>query len=80
MQEDSPGKHKKRVYNWKRSLEGMILLSCFTGGGGGGEGVFLGIIGGGVPPGFPNPDSISDHKMSIFNPFSDLGPVSRKSR
>ena len=76
MQEDSPGKHKKRVYNWKRSLKGVILLSCFPGG----EGVFLGIIGGSVSPGFPNPDSISDQKMSIFNPFSDLGPVSRKSR
>ena len=35
MQEDSHGKHKKRVYNWKRSLKGMILLSCFPGGGGG---------------------------------------------
>ena len=32
MQEDAPGKHKKRVYNWKRSLKGMILLSCFPGG------------------------------------------------
>ena len=71
MQDDAPGKHKKRVYNWKRSLKGMILLSCFPGG----EGVFLGIIGGGVPPGSPNPDSISDQKVSIFNPFSDLGPV-----
>ena len=29
MQEDAPGKHKKRVYNWKRSLKGMIILSCF---------------------------------------------------
>ena len=77
MQEDSHGKHKKRVYNWKRSLKGVILLSCFPGGG---EGVFLGSIGGGVSPGFANPDSISDQKMSIFNPFSDLGPVSRKSR
>ena len=32
MQEDSPGKHKNRVYNWKRPLNiGMILLSCFPG-------------------------------------------------
>ena len=32
MQDDSPGKHKKRVYNWKRPLNiGMILLSCFPG-------------------------------------------------
>ena len=30
-------------------------------GGGGGE--FLGILGGGVPPGSSNPDPISDQKM-----------------
>ena len=35
-------------------------------------GVLLGILGGGVPPGSPNPDPISDQKMSfstsIFRP------------
>ena len=41
------------------------------GGGGGvtrvvfGAGVTLGILGGGVPPDSPNPDPISDQKMSI---------------
>ena len=29
----------------------------------GGGGVLLGILGGVVPPGSPNPDPISDHKM-----------------
>ena len=32
-------------------------------GGGGGERVLLGIFGGGVPPGSPNPDPVSDQKM-----------------
>ena len=43
------------------------------------EKVFLGIIGGGVPPGSPNPDPISDQQVSIFNPFSDLAPVVQES-
>ena len=30
---------------------------------GGGGGVLLGILGGGVPPGSPNPDPISDQKI-----------------
>ena len=37
--------------------EGKSLLP------GGGEGVLLGILGGGVPPGSSNPDPISDQKM-----------------
>ena len=36
-------------------------------GGGGGE-VTLAILGGGVPPDSPNPDPISDQKMSISTP------------
>ena len=54
-------------------------------------GVLLGILGRGVPPGSPNPDLISDQKMSFSTPrfqtrplksipFSDQGPVSRKAR
>ena len=35
---------------------------------GGGEWVLLGILGGGVPPGSPNPDPISDQKLSVFTP------------
>ena len=33
-----------------------------------GEGDLLGILGGGVPPGSPNLDPISDEKVSIFTP------------
>ena len=36
--------------------------------GGGGGGVTRGIVGGGGPPDSPNPDPISDHKMSISTP------------
>ena len=36
-----------------------------------GEGVLLGILGGGVPPGSPNPDPISDQKCNFPHPFSD---------
>ena len=32
-----------------------------------GEGVLLGILGGAVPPGSPNPDPISDQKNVIFH-------------
>ena len=38
------------------------------------EGVLLGILGGGVLPGSPNPDLISDQKMSFPRPFSDKIP------
>ena len=40
------------------------------------RGVLLGILGGGVPLGFPNPGSISDEKCHFPHPFSDL--VSKK--
>ena len=36
------------------------------GGMGKGTPELLGILGGGVPPGSPNPDPISDQKMSFF--------------
>ena len=42
-------------------------------GGGGGERVFLGILGGGVPPGSPNPDSNSDQNMSFSTPVFRRG-------
>ena len=32
------------------------------------EGVLMGILGGAVPPGSPNPDPISDQKMSFSRP------------
>ena len=34
----------------------------------GGGRVLLGILGKGVPPGSPNPDPFSDHKMSFYGP------------
>ena len=34
-------------------------------------GVLLGILGGGEPPGSPNPDPISDKKNAIPDPLSD---------
>ena len=36
---------------------------------GGGGGVLLAIPGGGAPHGSPNPDTISDQKMSFFPPI-----------
>ena len=42
-----------------------VLMSQVNWGGG----VFLGILGGGVvPPGSPNPDPVSDQKMSFSTP------------
>ena len=35
----------------------------------GGGKVLLGILGAGVPPGSPNPDPISDQKMSFSTPI-----------
>ena len=37
-----------------------------------GGGVLLGILGGSVPPGSPNPDLILDQKCHFLHPFSDL--------
>ena len=48
----------------KATLKSTCLICSYT------ElfrGVLLGIFGGGVPPGSPNPDHISDQKMS-FSP------------
>ena len=36
------------------------------------RGVFMGILGGDVPPGYPNPDPISGQNMLFSTPFSDL--------
>ena len=46
----------------------MTKKQSREGGGGGEGGVTLGILGGGVPPDSPNPDPISDQKMSISTP------------
>ena len=39
------------------------------------RGVLLGILGGGEPPGFPNPDPISDQKMSFFHTRFQIWPL-----
>ena len=38
------------------------------------RGLPLGSLGGGVPPGSPNPDPILDQKCHFSHPFSDLAP------
>ena len=50
----------------------MVDLSTFPG-------VLLGILGRGVPLSYPNPDPISDQKMSL-HPFSDLKEKKRSIR
>ena len=42
------------------SIKGLVSVRS--------RGVLLGILVGGVPPGSPNPDPISNHKMSFFRP------------
>ena len=41
------------------------------------RGVLLGILGGGVPPGSPNPDPISDQKCHFPHPLSGLKEVTK---
>ena len=41
----------------------LLLENGYGGGGGPGGGLPLKILGGGMPPGSPNPDPISDQKM-----------------
>ena len=43
------------------------------------EGVLLGILGGGMPLGFPNPDPISDQKMSFSTPVFRPGGGQKKA-
>ena len=47
----------------KKSDCECILYQSSRRGGGGGQGVLLGILGGGVLPGSPNRDLISDQKL-----------------
>ena len=42
------------------SIKGLVTVRS--------RGVLLGILVGVVPPGSPNPDPISNHKMSFFRP------------
>ena len=53
-------------------LANPITVPPEWGGGGEGSCVLLGILGGGMPPGSPNPDPISDQKCNFPYPFSDL--------
>ena len=43
------------------------------------RGILLGILGGGVPPGSPNPDPTSDQKISFSIPFSDPEVVTKRN-
>ena len=55
-----------------RHLAGNRFIHCLLVGscpGGGGGGVLLEILGEGVPPGSPNPDTISGKKMPLFTPL-----------
>ena len=45
----------------------MVAFGAFPGG------LLLGIFGGGVPPGSPNPGPISDQRMSFFTPITGVG-------
>ena len=49
-------------------------------GGGGGKGVLLGIFGGGVSPGPPNADPISDPKNVIFHTCFQTWPAKIHTR
>ena len=48
-------------------LQAQVVQKGVTRGGG----VLLGILGGGVPAGSPNPDLISDQRCNFPHPFSD---------
>ena len=50
----------------------MLFHPPLGGGGGGGGRLLLGILGGGVSPGSPNPDPIFDQKKSFPTPV--FGP------
>ena len=58
---------KKRLENRARPCCGELPSLCMKGNGPGG--VLLGILGGGVLPGSPNPDPVADQKMLFFTPF-----------
>ena len=50
----------------------LQATGCSKGGYPGWEGgLLLGILGGGVPAGSPNPDLISDQRCNFPHPFSD---------
>ena len=55
---------------------GNIPYSMGAGGGGGGGRLLLGIVGVGVLCGFPDPDPISDQKMSFSTPVFRPDPKS----
>ena len=53
-------------------VKGVVPIRLNPRGGGGVEGLLLGINSGGVPLGSTNSNPISDQKMSYSHPFSDL--------
>ena len=61
----TPSWHRREVLQ----ICGFVKIQLNPQEAGGGRGrVFLGILGGGVPPGSPNPDPISDQNMSFSIP------------
>ena len=57
----------------RRILLGFTLGSVVSTTNLGARGLLLGILGGSVPPGSPNPDPVSDQKCFFFShPFSEL--------
>ena len=53
-----------RIFRNKQTHEVFVSIPL--------QGVFLGILSGGMPPGSPNPRPISDQKLSFPHPFSGL--------
>ena len=53
----------KPPYSKHISTVPFLIALCYVPGMWGGEGVLLGILGGGVPSGSPNSDPISGQKM-----------------
>ena len=53
-------------------VKGVVPIKLNPRGGGGAEGLLLGILSGGVPLGSTNSNPISDQKISYSHPFSDL--------
>ena len=64
---------KTNCVNVKQNSSPNKKEICDQEGGGGGGGLLLGIFGGGVPWGSPNPDPISDKNMPFYTPIFRLG-------